>query len=243
MPPPWYKSYRWWICGLLFFATTINYLYRQSLAMLKPLLSKQLGWNEADYGWMGFGFICAYAIMFVLAGRVVDQIGIRRGFVIGVIIWSIAAAAHALVPFFAAASAHFVAAGSILTTTVAWFVIMRFCLGVGEAVNFPACIKTIARWFPQHERAFATGIFNSGSNVGIMIAPAVVFIANRWHWQAAFILIGSLGVVWVVLWLMSYREPEVHPSVSPQELAYIEQGRGAGEQRRRLHWTAVLRHK
>jgi ACS family hexuronate transporter-like MFS transporter len=242
--PPWYKSYRWWICGLLFFATTINYLDRQSLAMLKPLLQKDLGWTEADYGWMGFGFTLAYAIMFVLAGRFVDRIGVRWGFAIGVIVWSIAAAAHALVPPLARASGHLFAAGSVFATTAVWFAIMRFFLGAGEAVNFPACIKTVARWFPQKERAFATGIFNAGSNVGIMIAPAVVFIAHWWHWQAAFVIIGALGVIWVILWLITYREPEVHPSVSAAELAYIQEGRGEENASKvKLHWTAILRHK
>src|SRR5437773_2875662 len=223
--PPWYKSYRWWICGLLFLATTINYLDRQALSMLKPLLEKQLSWSEADYGWMGFAFTAAYAIGFFFAGRVVDVLGVRKGFALGVLIWSIALMSHSL------------------ATGVIGFGVARFALGLGEATNFPACIKTVARWFPQSERALATGIFNSGSNVVIMIAPAVFYIAKYWHWQAAFIVTGSLGLLWVLLWLTNYREPEVHPRVSTDELAYIEHGRGEQGAARRLHWTAILRHK
>jgi ACS family hexuronate transporter-like MFS transporter len=222
--PPWYQSYRWWICALLFLATTINYLDRQALAMLKPLLEKQLNWTEAEYGWMGFAFTAAYALGFFFAGRVVDVLGVRWGFALGVIVWSISLMCHSL--------AH----------GVIGFGIARFMLGLGESTNFPACIKTIARWFPQSERALATGIFNSGSNVGIIIAPVVFYIAMWWHWQAAFIVTGLVGLLWVFLWLANYREPEVHPRVSPRELAYIERGRG--EQRTaRMHWTTILRHK
>jgi MFS transporter, ACS family, hexuronate transporter len=223
--PPWHKSVRWWVCTLLFLATTINYLDRQALAMLKPLLAVELGWTEADYGWMNFAFTAAYAIGFFFAGRVVDVLGVRWGFALGVTIWSIALSCHAL------------AAGVI------GFGIARFCLGLGEATNFPASIKTVARWFPQSERAFATGIFNAGSNVGIMLAPLIVVLAKAWHWQPAFILTGTVGVFWVVLWLLTYREPEEHPKLTANERAYIEHGRGEQKTTLRLHWTTILRHK
>jgi ACS family hexuronate transporter-like MFS transporter len=200
-------------------------LDRQALGMLKPLLAVELNWTEADYGWMQFAFTAAYAIGFFFAGRVVDVLGVRWGFALGVTLWSIALACHAL------------AAG------VVGFGVARFALGLGESTNFPASIKTIARWFPQSERAFATGLFNSGSNVGIMLAPLIVVIAKYWHWQGAFILTGAIGLLWVALWLISYREPEEHPKLSSQERAYIEHGRGELRQNFRMHWTSVLRHK
>ena len=224
-PIPWYQSYRWWICGLLFLATTINYLDRQALATLKPLLEGELHWTEADYGWMGFAFTAAYAIGFFFAGRVVDVLGVRWGFSIGVIIWSIALMAHSL------------------ATGVIGFAIARFALGLGEATNFPACIKTVAKWFPQSERAFATGIFNSGSNVGIMLAPCIYYIAKWWHWQAAFIVTGAVGMFWVILWLRNFYDPEEHPRITAAEREYIERGRGEQRANLRMHWTSVLRHK
>jgi ACS family hexuronate transporter-like MFS transporter len=222
--PPWYKSYRWWICGLLFFATTINYLDRQALSMLKPLLAENLKWTEADYGWMNFAFTAAYAIGFFFAGRVVDVLGVRWGFALGVTVWSIALGCHSF------------------ATGVIGFGVARFCLGLGESTNFPASIKTVARWFPQSERALATGIFNSGSNVGIILAPLIVVIAKAWHWQGAFILTATIGLLWVFLWFKFYREPE-DPQVTPDERAFIEHGRGEQRANFRMHWTSILRHK
>jgi MFS transporter, ACS family, hexuronate transporter len=239
--PPWHSSVRWWICGLLFFATTINYLDRQTLAVMKPHLETILHWTEADFGWMNFAFTLAYAIGFVLAGRFIDYVGIRRGFAIAVVVWSLAAMAHALVPY---ASAAFTA-GTVFAGTAVWFAIARFFLGIGESANFPASIKAVARWFPQRERAVAVGIFNAGSNVGIILALPAVWLAIKWHWQAVFIISGVLGLIWLVFWLWLYREPEEHPTLTAQERAFIEQDRppAAPATARRVHWTELLRRR
>src|SRR5438270_6176391 len=143
---------RWYICGLLFFATTVNYIDRQVLGMLKPVLERELNWKESEYGWIVFAFQCAYAVMMPIAGRIIDWLGTRIGYALAVMVWSLASMSHAL-------------------AFNAWqFAIARFGLGVGEAANFPAAIKTVADWFPKRERALATGIFNSGSNVGAIVA-------------------------------------------------------------------------
>ena len=196
--------YRWTICALLFFATTINYIDRQVLGILAPDLQRSIGWNEVEYSHIVVAFQVAYAIGLVLTGRLLDTLGTRLGFAIAITLWSVAAMFHA-------------AARSALG-----FGIARFCLGLGEAANFPASIKTVAEWFPKKERAFATGIFNAGSNVGAVIAPAVVpFIALTWSWQWAFILTGAIGFLWLALWLVVYRPPESHPRLSKAEFAHI----------------------
>ena len=196
--------YRWTICALLFFATTINYIDRQVLGILAPTLQRDLGWNEQQFGDIVSWFTIAYALGFLVVGRIMDRVGTRRGFAGAIVIWSIAAMAHA----FARTAAGFSAA--------------RFALGLGESGNFPASLKTVAEWFPSRERAFATGIFNAGSNVGAILTPIIVpWIALRWGWQAAFIATGAIGFVWLVVWLLVYRAPEQHPKCSPAELAYI----------------------
>jgi len=196
--------YRWTICALLFFATTINYIDRQVLGILAPTLQRDLGWNEQQFGDIVSWFTIAYALGFLVVGRIMDRVGTRRGFAGAIVIWSIAAMAHA----FARTAAGFSAA--------------RFALGLGESGNFPASLKTVAEWFPSRERAFATGIFNAGSNVGAILTPIIVpWIALRWGWQAAFIATGAIGFVWLVVWLIVYRAPEQHPKCTPAELAYI----------------------
>ena len=196
--------YRWTICALLFFATTINYIDRQVLGILAPTLQRDLGWNEQQFGDIVSWFTIAYALGFLVVGRIMDRVGTRRGFAGAIVIWSIAAMAHA----FARTAAGFSAA--------------RFALGLGESGNFPASLKTVAEWFPSRERAFATGIFNAGSNVGAILTPIIVpWIALRWGWRAAFIATGAIGFVWLVVWLLVYRSPEEHPKCSPAELAYI----------------------
>jgi MFS transporter, ACS family, hexuronate transporter len=197
-------GYRWTICALLFVATTINYIDRQVLGILAPTLQRELGWSEADYGDVVSWFSLVYAFGFLAAGRLLDNIGVRRGFAIAVVVWSLAAIGHA----FARTTAAFSAA--------------RALLGLGESANFPGAIKTVAEWFPKRERALATGIFNAGTNTGAILTPLIVpWIALTWGWPWAFIVTGSLGFLWLILWLALYRSPEVHPRVSASELAYI----------------------
>ncbi len=201
----WYlPQLRWYICGLLFFASTINYIDRQVLGLLKPVLEKDLGWNEADYGWIVSAFQLAYGLVMPFVGRMIDWIGMRVGYMLAVVVWSVAAMAHAL-------------AGNAVQFGAA-----RFALGLGESANFPAAIKTVAYWFPRRERALATGLFNSGTNIGALIAPlAVPFLALHFGWRSAFIFTGAIGFLWVVLWMLFFREPEKHPWLDPKELALI----------------------
>jgi ACS family hexuronate transporter-like MFS transporter len=182
------SGYRWRICALLFFATTINYVDRQVLGVLAPYLQSIIGWNEIQYGYIVTSFQAAYAIGLLVAGGVIDRLGTRIGYAISIAIWSLAAMSHALVQ------------------TVIGFAIARFALGLGEAGNFPAAIKTVAEWFPRKERALATGIFNSGSNVGAIVAPlAVPWITLRLGWHWAFLFTGFLSAAWLVAWLTIYR--------------------------------------
>jgi ACS family hexuronate transporter-like MFS transporter len=198
---------RWKICALLFFATTVNYLDRQVLGILKPVLGREMHWSEADYGWIVFSFQLSYASMLPVAGRLMDWLGERTGFAWGVLIWSAASMSHAF------------------ARTTAQFVACRFFLGVGESSNFPAAIKTVADWFPRQERALATGIFNSGSNVGAIVAPLLVpFIAARLGWRPVFLVTGAIDLVWLAAWLYYYRSPSQHPKLSAEERAYIEAG-------------------
>lgn len=195
---------RWYICGLLFFASTINYIDRQVLGLLKPVLEKDLGWNEADYSWIVAAFQLAYGLMMPIAGRVIDWIGMRIGYMLAVVVWSVAAMAHAM-------------AGNAFQFSAA-----RFALGIGESANFPAAIKTVAHWFPRRERALATGIFNSGTNIGALVAPLMVpYLALHFGWHSAFVFTGSLGFLWVILWMLFFREPENHKWLAPKELALI----------------------
>lgn len=199
---------RWYICGLLFFATTVNYIDRQVLGLLKPVLEKDLRWNEADFGWIVFAFQLSYALMMPFAGRVMDWLGTRTGYLLAVIVWSVAAMGHAL------------------ARNAMDFGVARFALGFGESANFPAAIKTVADWFPRSERALATGIFNSGTNVGAIVAPlAVPYLALHFGWRSAFIMTGAIGFVWVLLWFFLFRQPREHSMLSRQELELIEAGR------------------
>src|SRR3954447_14714350 len=176
--------YRWVVCALLFGATTINYVDRGVLGVLAPDLQREMGWTDTQYGDINAAFSLAYALGFLLLGGLIDRIGTKAGYALALVVWSLAAAGHAL-----ARSAF-------------GFGVARFLLGLGEAGNFPAAIKTTAEWFPRRERALATGIFNAGSNVGAVLAPLLVpVIALRWGWQAAFLVTGLVGLLWVVFWL------------------------------------------
>ena len=184
----------WIIVALLFLATTVNYLDRAVLGALKPMLDVDLGWTQIDYGWMVTAFQATYAAGYLLAGRWFDQIGVRAGLLIAVTAWSFAACAHAL------------------ASTVIGFVVARSLLGLAEGGFFPAAVKAVAEWFPQHARAFVTGLFNSGSNAGAILCPVIApFLAARWGWRGAFLLLGVVGFAWVVSWLLLY--PKTSPSV------------------------------
>jgi ACS family hexuronate transporter-like MFS transporter len=183
-------TFRWGICALLFFATTINYMDRQIIGVLKPVMQKELGWNEIDYSNIVFAFQIAYAVGGLLAGRMMDVLGVRIGYAIAVLGWSIAAMAHGM------------------ARSVSGFCLARMGLGLTEGGNFPAAIKTVSEWFPKQQRALATGIFNSGSNMGALITPLIVpVITAKWGWAAAFYWTGSVGLLWVVAWMILYREP------------------------------------
>ncbi|HEX3851768.1 MAG TPA: MFS transporter [Polyangiaceae bacterium] len=216
--------YRWLVCALLFTAATVNYVDRQVIGVLKPLLQHDLGYTEVDYGNIVTAFQAAYAIGMLTMGRLMDRLGTRRGFSIAVCLWSLAAAAHAL------------------ASTVTGFSIARFALGFGEAGMFPASLKTIAEWFPKQERALATGIFNSGTNIGAIVCPLVVpWLASRWGWQAAFVVTGSIGGLWVLLWLVLYVPLAQNQRVSAAERAYIVQGNAP--QGASVRWRALLPHR
>jgi len=216
-------KFRWTICGLLFLAATINYIDRQVIGILKPTLQAQFGWTEIDYGDIVFAFQMAYAIGYLFAGRVMDLLGIKRGFALALTIWSLAAMGAAAVPRFGPAAALLLGAvGLTYTASVAGFIVVRFVLGLGESGNFPAAIKTVAEWFPQRERAFATGLFNAGTNIGAVITPMTVpFITARFGWVWAFVLTGMFGFAWLVAWLTIYEKPDRHPRLKAPERAFI----------------------
>ncbi|SEO22338.1 MFS transporter, ACS family, hexuronate transporter [Duganella sp. CF517] len=216
-------KYRWTICALLFFATTVNYLDRQVLSLLAPDLSKEFGWTNTDYANIAAAFQFVYAISMLFAGRVVDKIGTKAAYVVAILIWSLGAILHAFsVPMGEGAAVLGAAFGVVLVPSIVGFMISRAVLAVGEAGNFPAAIKATAEYFPKKERSFATGIFNSGANVGAILAPITVpLIAAVWGWQSAFIIIGALGFLWMAVWLWLYEKPEQQKRLSKAELAYI----------------------
>ena len=217
-------GYRWTICGLLFVATTINYVDRQVLGILAPTLQRELQWSESQYGDIVSWFSFAYAIGFLFVGRWLDRVGIRRGLATAVVAWSLAAMSAAF------------------ARTATAFSIARAMLGLGESANFPASIKTIAEWFPKRERALATGIFNAGTNVGAIVAPLLVpWITLTWGWQWAFIATGALGFIWLALWLAMYQSPDRHPNVSPAELTLIRSD--PADTTQSIPWVRLLSYR
>jgi MFS transporter, ACS family, hexuronate transporter len=197
-------NYRWMICALLFFATTINYLDRNILGLLAPTLQKEIGWTPIEYGYITMGFQAAYAIGLALFGWFIDKFGTKIGYGLSIVGWSLAAMGHAL------------------AQTVFGFGVARFLLGLSESGNFPAAIKATAEWFPKKERALATGIFNSGANIGAVVAPAVVpWLTVTYGWQAAFIFTGAIGFVWLIFWFAFYEKPEQAKKLKKAELEYI----------------------
>ena len=234
---------RWVICALLFFAATINYIDRQVIGLLKPTLQTQFGWSEIDYADIVFAFQLAYAIGLLMAGKLIDRLGARTGFALAIVVWSLAAMAHAEAEAFGGmAGAVLAIVGLTYTASVAGFIFARFALGLGEAGNFPAAIKVVAEWFPKRERALATGLFNSGTNVGALMTPLVVpWITITWGWYWAFIATGALGFLWLAWWWFSYRVPEQHSGVSAAELAYIRSD--PAEPAMRVPWRTLLKHR
>ncbi|MFO7658580.1 MAG: MFS transporter [Bacteroidales bacterium] len=203
-------KYRWTVCGLLFAATTFNYLDRQVISLLKPILDNEFGWTNTDYANITAVFQFTYAIAFVFAGRFVDKIGTKWGYALAITLWSIGSTIHAWGELIGrTVSPLFGIVGIILPVSVLGFMVSRFILAIGEAGNFPSAIKATAEWFPKKERSFATGIFNSGANIGAVVTPLTVpLIAQYWGWQWAFIIIGSISFIWLPFWLPLYDKPK-----------------------------------
>ena len=220
-------KYRWVICGLLFFATTINYVDRQILSLLKPVLDEQLGWTSTQFGAINSAFQAAYGVSLFFFGWFIDKFGTKIGYAVSIGAWSLAAVAHALV------------------NSIGGFFGARIALGLGEGGNFPAAIKATAQWFPKMERAFATSLFNSGANVGAILAPAIVpaiACSMGWHWT--FVFAGMAGFVWVAAWWPLFDYPEKSRRVSAAELAYIESDApDPSDVGGNVTWGMVLRHR
>jgi ACS family hexuronate transporter-like MFS transporter len=217
-------SYRWTICALVFFATTVNYLDRQVLSLLQPNLEEIFGWTNTDYANITAVFQFTYAISMLFAGRIIDKLGTRWGFGWAIIVWSIGAIIHALaIPIGEGIVAILGWTGiAAVSISVTGFMMARAVLAFGESGNFPAAIKATAEYFPKHERSLATGIFNSGANIGAILAPLTVpWIYTHWGWEAAFVVIGAIGFLWLGFWLFLYEKPEKQKKLSAAELAYI----------------------
>ncbi len=215
--------YRWRICALLFFATTFNYIDRQIIGILAPHLQQTLGWTEMDYGTIITAFQVAYAIGLLFVGNIIDRVGVRIGYACAIVIWSFAGMFHAV-------------ARSVIA-----FASARFALALGESANFPAAIKSIAEWFPKNERAFATGLFNSGASIGAIVAPFLVpFLTVHLGWQWAFIITGGMGLVWLAFWLPVYKTPQEHKKVSKEELALICSSNECDETGHKITWKKLL---
>ncbi|OQW97199.1 MAG: hypothetical protein BWK77_02425 [Verrucomicrobia bacterium A1] len=226
---------RWSICALLFFATTVNYIDRAVLGVLKPVLDLAFGWNQKDYGWVVTAFQAAYALGYVGAGCLIDRIGVRIGLMLAVAVWSCAGMAHAAVGLV-------LGLGTAKAMSVLGFSAARAVLGLAQGGAFPAAIKTVAEWFPRQERALATGIFNTGSNVGAIACPILVpWIANRWGWQMAFVLTGAVGFLWVAAWAWLYRSPGIHPRITQAELAWVR--KDPPDPVAKVPWGTLLQHR
>ena len=227
------SKYRWRILTLLFVATTINYMDRSIIGVLAPTLQyKVFHWTDVDYANINIAFKIAYAIGMLAMGALIDKFGARIGYALSIGIWSIFGMLHALVrPAF----------------SVIGFIIARFGLGFGESGNFPSAIKTVAEWFPKKERAFATGIFNAGTNIGAILAPLIIpmiVLVNGKNWQYAFLVTGIFSVIWVIIWLKTYKKPELHPRVSKAELEYINSDHAASDVSvKKIPWSKVVPKK
>jgi ACS family hexuronate transporter-like MFS transporter len=218
---------RWFVLSLLFIATTILYIDRSALGIMAPFLQNKIGWNEEQYGMINSAFMVAYAICFLIMGRIIDRIGTRKGYLISIGIWSVASLAH------------------IFARTWVGFAIARFNLAIGQSGNFPAAIKVVAEWFPKKERALAVGIFNGGSNMGTLLSPliipAVVFSFDSW--KAAFLWTFPISLAWMFIWFRYFRLPVAHPKVSKSELEYINSDSEEEPVTERVRWKDILPHR
>ena len=245
-------GYRWTICSLLFFATTINYLDRQVLSLLKPMLEDEFGWTNSQYANIASAFQFTYAVCLLFAGRIIDKLGTKKGYAWAIILWSIGAIVHALA----------IPIGEVLVSSLGWiglaavpvsvvgFIFSRAVLAVGEAGNFPAAIKVTAEYFPKKERSFATGIFNSGTNIGAILAPlSVPWIATNYGWQMAFIVIGAIGFLWLIFWYMYYDAPHLQKKMGQAEREYIldadaaEVAQQSATSSKKVKWSSLFNYK
>jgi MFS transporter, ACS family, hexuronate transporter len=219
------KHLRWYICGLLFFVTVVNYIDRQVLGALAPELKRTLGWTESEYSQIVIWFQVAYGAMFIVWGGVIDRIGVKLAFAIAIVIWSLAGM------------------GTAFVVTAAGFSVMRFILGAGEAANFPGALKTVAEWFPKRERALATGVFNAGTNVGAIIAtPTALLLSASYGWRSAFLFTGAIGLLWLIIWWAFYQRPEEHKRMSDEEFKLIRDGEQQ-EVKEKTPWLSLLGYR
>ncbi|MEK7720606.1 MAG: MFS transporter, partial [Bacteroidota bacterium] len=220
-------NFRWIILGLLFVATTILYIDRSALGILAPELQKSIGWSEEQYGIINSVFMIAYAICFIIMGRLIDKIGTRKGYLVSIGIWSIATLGHAL------------------ARSWVGFAVARFSLAVGQSGNFPSAIKAVAEWFPKKDRALAIGIFNGGSNMGTILSPLIipVLVLNFDNWRVGFLWTFPISITWVLLWLKYFRKPEQSPNVSAEELQYINSDNNENEGTEKVGWKEILPHR
>ena len=244
--------YRWTICALLFFATTVNYLDRQVLSLLQPMLEDKFGWSNTQYANIVSVFQFSYALSMLFAGRIIDKLGTKKGYSWAIIIWSIGAVMHAFA----------IPMGEGLMSILGWFgiaampvsvlgfMVARAVLGFGESGNFPAAIKATAEYFPKKERSFATGIFNSGTNVGAVLAPLTVpWLGANWGWEAAFLIIGAVGFLWLFFWLFLYDKPGEQKRLSTDEFEYINSDKEktasdfAALHKEKVSWIKLLGYK
>ncbi|AZB25830.1 MFS transporter [Chryseobacterium bernardetii] len=227
MQAPQNRNIRWWMLSLVFLATTINYLDRQVMGLLKPVLEKEFSWDEKDYSYIVMAFTTTYAIGYMAMGRFIDKVGTKIGYAVSLIVWSLASIGHGFVK-----------------STIG-FIIARSTLGISEAGNFPAAIKSVAEWFPKKERALATGIFNSGATVGAILAPLLVpFILGHYGWRQTFVWIGALGMVWIILWWKFYAVPGKAKNLSKEELQYIKSDQAEKtEEKTKIPLSELLKYK
>ena len=238
-------NYRWTICAMLFFATTVNYLDRQVLSLTwDEFIKPEFHWNEVHYGTITSVFSIVYAICMLFAGRFVDWMGTKKGYLWAIGVWSAGACMHALCGIVTeqyvgmhSAAELMAATGDVVvvlaTVSMYCFLAARCILALGEAGNFPAAIKVTAEYFPKKDRAYATSIFNAGASIGALIAPvSIPLLAKAWGWEMAFIVIGGLGFIWMGLWIFMYKKPDENPHVNAAELAYIEQDKDNEEDKK-----------